>query len=98
MKKSLLSFKGCFIALFSLLAFSGAFAQDGSVSGTVTDNLGAIPGATVQIDGTTTGTVTDLDGNYVIKGLADGTYSLVARYLGYSEQSLEVIISGYMQK
>ena len=94
MKKKLQTFKGHFMTLILLISLTGAYAQDGSVSGTVTDNLGPIPGATVQIDGTTTGTVTDLDGNYEIKGLADGTYSMSARYIGYNEQTLDVTISG----
>jgi len=94
MKEKLQKTKRYFIALFSLIAFSGAYAQNGSISGTVSDNLGPIPGATVQIEGTTTGTVTDMDGKYEIEGLADGTYSFTARYLGYNNQTLEVTISG----
>ncbi len=93
MRRSLHSFKGSFIALFSVLMFSGAFAQDGSIFGTVSDNLGGIPGATVQIEGTTSGTVTDLDGNFEITGLEDGAYTLTARYIGYTAQTLDATIS-----
>jgi iron complex outermembrane receptor protein len=94
MTKHLQIFKGYIIAIISLLTVSGAFAQGGTVTGTVTDNLGPIPGATVQIEGTTTGTVTDMDGKFEVKNLADGSYTMVARYIGYNEQTQSVIISG----
>lgn len=44
-----------------------AMEQDGiKVTGTVTDAIGGVAGASVIIDGTMTGTTTDLDGNYTI--------------------------------
>ena len=55
--------------LFVLGLFSiGAFAQGMAVSGKVTgkDDGMPIPGVTVAIKGTATGTITDVDGNYTI--------------------------------
>ncbi len=51
-----------------LLAFvvQFTFAQEKTVSGTVTDDSGPLPGVSVIIKGTTTGTETDFDGNYSI--------------------------------
>src|SRR5437870_110922 len=54
-----------------LLAFVSmqAIAQDRNISGKVIstqDNLG-IPGVSVTVPGTTTGTSTDIDGNFVLK-------------------------------
>ena len=44
---------------------SGQAMQDVVITGTVTDESGApIPGVTVSIPGTSTGTATDLDGKY----------------------------------
>ena len=44
-----------------------SFAQDKTVTGQVSDELGPIAGANVVVEGTTRGTTTDFDGNYTIK-------------------------------
>ncbi|WP_333810311.1 SusC/RagA family TonB-linked outer membrane protein [Flavobacterium sp.] len=44
-----------------------SFAQDKTVTGVVSDELGPIAGANVVVKGTTRGTTTDFDGNYTIK-------------------------------
>ncbi len=51
-----------------LLAFvvQFTFAQDRTISGTVSDESGPLPGVSIIIDGTTRGTETDFDGNYTI--------------------------------
>src|SRR5699024_2827050 len=41
-----------------------------------------LTGATVQIAGTTTGTVADVDGNYTLT-LSNGTYTIEVKYIGY---------------
>ncbi|AOW21789.1 SusC/RagA family TonB-linked outer membrane protein [Urechidicola croceus] len=51
-----------------LLAFvvQTTFAQTKTISGTVSDETGSLPGVSIIIKGTTTGTETDFDGNYSI--------------------------------
>jgi len=51
-----------------LLAFvvQFTFAQERTITGTVSDETGGLPGVSVIIEGTTTGTETDFDGNYTI--------------------------------
>ena len=51
-----------------LLLSSNVFGQSTTISGIVKDNQTgeSIPGATVLLDGSTNGTVTDLDGKYVL--------------------------------
>lgn len=44
-----------------------SFAQEKTVTGVVSDELGPIAGANVVVQGTTRGTTTDFDGNYTIK-------------------------------
>lgn len=57
-----------FTLLFGLGLYGFALAQGRDVSGRVTDAKGeGIPGASVLIKGTTTGTSTDLDGNFKLK-------------------------------
>jgi TonB-linked SusC/RagA family outer membrane protein len=66
-----------------LLAFfvQISFAQEKTVSGTVSDSKETLPGVSVTIKGTTSGTETDFDGNYSIKVKAGEV--LVFSYLGY---------------
>jgi TonB-linked SusC/RagA family outer membrane protein len=67
-----------------LLAFSVhfAFAQEKTVSGTITDNSGPLPGVSIVIKGTNIGTESDFDGKYTIK--VNSGDALVFRYLGYT--------------
>ena len=55
-----------------LLAFvvQFTFAQDVTITGTVSDETGSLPGVSVLIEGTTRGTQTDFDGNYTINAAA----------------------------
>ncbi|MEL4455534.1 SusC/RagA family TonB-linked outer membrane protein [Lutimonas vermicola] len=52
-----------------LLAFvvQVSFAQERTITGTVSDETGALPGVSVLIEGTTSGTETDFDGNFSIE-------------------------------
>ncbi|MEZ4884699.1 MAG: TonB-dependent receptor [Chitinophagales bacterium] len=67
------------------------FAQQGTVSGTVSDENGSLPSATVVVKGTTIGTTTDLDGRYSLR-LEPGSYVLVASYVGFSSQENSITI------
>ena len=61
--------------------------QDVTVSGTVTDANGEpIPGVTVSVPGTTTGTATDLDGRFTL-AVPEGS-TLVFSFIGYESQSI----------
>ena len=77
-----------FLALVAICT-TGAFAQK-QVSGTVVDAAGEpIIGASVIVKGTSTGTVTDFDGNFTIQNVpANG--SLVISYVGYRNQTVAV--------
>lgn len=78
-----------FIAGFLMTAAS--FAQM-TVSGSVTDESGEpIIGANVVVIGTSTGTVTDIDGNYSVSNVSSGA-SLKVSYIGYKTE--EVVVGG----
>ena len=80
MKRFILSF-------LSLLSVTFMYAQGGEISGTVVDATGEpIIGATVMEQGTSNGTVTDIDGNFKIKVEANKT--LVFTYIGFQPQEL----------
>ncbi len=55
------------LTLLLALVVQMSFAQDKTISGTVSDESGSLPGVTVLKKGTTQGTETDFDGNYSIK-------------------------------
>lgn len=75
--------------LFYFLSLSCvAFAQNRTITGIVTDAYGLeLPGATVQIVGAATGTITDLNGKYSIS-VSGG--SLRFSYTGYETQDIAV--------
>ncbi|MCG8698384.1 MAG: TonB-dependent receptor, partial [Bacteroidales bacterium] len=70
-----------------------SLAQMGAISGTIFDQSNNEPliGATVVITGTTKGTITDFDGNYSIKGLDPGTYSVTMSFVSYETQVHESV-------
>lgn len=80
------------ICLMGMLSLATSYAQSGSagtISGNVKDSQGeTIIGASVVVKGTTTGTVTDLDGNFQINASAGNT--LVISYIGYKPQEIVV--------
>lgn len=82
--------KQLLIACLLLLSVCG-FAQQITVKGIVTsaaDQLGLI-GATVQIKGTTTGTITGLDGDYMLNNVPSDAV-LVFSSIGYETQEIPV--------
>ena len=80
--------------MIALVLFSSLmFAQ--SVSGTVTDADGnALFGANVTVEGTSSGAATGADGSYSVDGVASGTYTVTASYIGYESASVSVSVDG----
>ncbi|MBN2166628.1 MAG: TonB-dependent receptor [Marinilabiliaceae bacterium] len=73
-----------FIILLYALSIITIFAQKSIVSGRVSDTQNhSLPGATVFIDGTTTGTITDVNGHFTLNNINSGKLVLVTSYLGY---------------
>lgn len=59
----------------------------GSLQGTVRDETGEpVAGATVVVQGTTTGTITDIDGKYTLSGITEGTVEIQVSFIGYEMQ------------
>lgn len=78
-----------FSLLLSALFALQAQAQSITVKGTVTDDFGAVIGASVVVKGTTNGCITDMDGNYTINDVASKA-TLVFSYVGYKTQEVPV--------
>ena len=54
-----------------------------AISGTISDDMGPLPGASVVVKGTTIGTTSDFDGNYSLE-VTDENAILVFSYIGYA--------------
>lgn len=80
------------LTLMTFLNFA-LLAQSGTITGIVTgtDDFPLI-GASVQVIGTSTGTVTDADGSYSIT-LEAGIHNLSVTYLGYSEMEKSLLLA-----
>jgi TonB-linked SusC/RagA family outer membrane protein len=80
--------------LFRNLLFFGAFMicgfiQAQTVSGTISDVSGNLPGVNVLVKGTTNGTSSDLDGKFKLNNVKDEDI-LIFSYLGYVPQEVKV--------
>ncbi|KAB1067476.1 SusC/RagA family TonB-linked outer membrane protein [Tamlana haliotis] len=77
------------LTLLLALVVQLSFAQDKTISGTVTDDTGLpLPGTTVLVKGTTNGTSTDFDGNYSIETRTGQV--LVFSFVGYTTKEVTV--------
>ena len=85
--------KVLFFILF--LTLSAMTVVAGTIKGTVTDKQTREPltGATIQIAGTTQGTVADVDGNYSLD-VNNGIYTLAIKYVGYKDIIINNVKAG----
>ena len=78
------------VLLLAAVLFTGvSFAQ--TVTGTVSEANGPLPGASVVVKGTSNGASTDFDGNYSLNDVPNDA-TLVFSYVGYATQ--EVAVNG----
>lgn len=76
--------------VFLLLFASQVYAQNRTITGTVTakDDGLPLPGVSVRVQGTTTGTVTGLDGRFSVSASANNV--LVFTFIGYTQQQVTI--------
>lgn len=81
-------------ALFLMLSTSMLFAQEASVSGTVTEKGSGnpLPGVNVILQGTTVGTTTDFDGNFSLRANDLEGKTIVFSYVSY--KTVSIALSG----
>lgn len=88
-----------FLIKLILVALSGfSVSVMGQGTGTVTGEIldqstgEELVGANVRLEGTNMGAATDMDGEFTIRGVPEGNYTLVVTYLGYQsfESDLEI--------
>ncbi|MDX1939361.1 MAG: TonB family protein [Saprospiraceae bacterium] len=72
------------------LKFNKATPPQRILRGKITDSMGeALIGASVIVKGTTTGTVSDVDGNFSIK-MPEGAEKLIVNYTGFQSEEVSV--------
>ncbi len=82
--------KRLFFVVINLLSFI-VIAQTASVSGTVLDGDLPLPGVNISVKGTSNGTTTDFDGNYILNNVESNS-TIVFSYVGYASQ--EIVYEG----
>jgi len=85
------------LAIVFTLTFGTLYAQNGSISGVVTDatTKETVIGANVVIEGTTVGAATDIDGKFTIANLKPGTYNLRVTFVTYKAHTIpNVVVEG----
>lgn len=89
--KNSTNFKYLLMLTLSMFAWSSIYAQEKSVSGKVTDldNEDPLPGVNVLVKGTSTGSITDIEGNYTIR-VPDENSVLVFSFIGYLTKEITV--------
>jgi len=78
------------ISVFFLLISVSVFAQMKNITGKITDSAGEpLPGVTVVVKGTTTGTTSNIDGSYTLPNVSAKSI-LVFSFVGMATQEVEV--------
>lgn len=91
-KHFLRQFSFCLLLLAGISLQTNLFAQQGVIRGTVIDTDGVpVIGANVLVKGTTHGTVTDIDGHYMLSDVVPSS-TLVFSYIGYIDE--EIVYDG----
>jgi len=76
--------------LFLMATSFVAYAQQRTISGTVYDSSSeTLPGVSVVVEGTTTGTITGIDGTFQLE-VPESTAELIFSFVGFETQKLDV--------
>jgi outer membrane receptor protein involved in Fe transport len=83
-------FRKLLVSAAFLIVSLTAFAQNGSIGGLVTDAVTKEPivGASVLIQGTQTGSMTDFEGKFSIPNVKPGSYSIIVSFITYSTDTI----------
>jgi iron complex outermembrane receptor protein len=81
------------IALCTAIMLAGTLSAQTELRGTVTNTANEpLPGASIYIEGTRRGTVTNEDGKYAIQGLMPGKYTAVFSFIGHESANVPIEI------
>lgn len=86
------------LVLITLILTSSTLLAQSNINGSIKDQNGElIPGVNIILKGTKLGTTSDFDGNYEIKNIENGTYTIVASYIGFDNFTKEITINGNLK-
>jgi len=86
------------LLLLCCAGMSPVFAQSGSVSGLVSDEINKpLPGAVIRVEGTKQVIQSDHQGRYSLTGLKAGPITLSASFVGYNQVKMSVNIDTKQQ-
>jgi len=88
-------FNLAWLLIFLLVGITSVQAQkSGGLTGLVTDKVSGdpLPGANVFLEGTNYGSATTFEGEYTIRSIPPGDYTMMVKYIGYKESSLPVTV------
>lgn len=82
-----------FCLLLTLITATTLSAQT-AVEGRITDKISNEPliGATVKVEGANKVTTTNIDGHYLLKDIAPGTYTVVVSYVSYKTERIQDVV------
>ncbi|SHE51982.1 TonB-linked outer membrane protein, SusC/RagA family [Mariniphaga anaerophila] len=81
--------KKLLVLSLGLLLTIGLWAQQRTVTGTVSDESGPLPGVNVVVKGTTIGTITTPDGNFSLEVPEDES-TLIVSFIGFVSQEVDI--------
>ncbi|MBA3285155.1 MAG: carboxypeptidase-like regulatory domain-containing protein, partial [Nitrosopumilus sp.] len=81
------------LLLLMLFTTVAVYAGTGELTGKVIDSKTSesVPGVNIFLEGTTIGTAADFDGNYSIKNIPEGTYTIVFSFISYKTFKIEEV-------
>jgi outer membrane receptor protein involved in Fe transport len=92
-------FRRILLVVFAVVCATGVFAQSGTLKGKVIDKASgeAIPFAAVVIvakpgEPTIVGTASDIDGNYTLKPIPAGKWTLMVQVVGYNTMQMDNVV------
>lgn len=77
--------------LFTIFVLTTISSNAQSIRGKIIDekNSDVLIGATIKIEGTGLGAITDLDGTYAVENIKPGVYDIRISYIGYSDKLIK---------
>lgn len=83
-----------FLIVSLLFTASYSYSQTGRIQGRIIDKISneSIIGASIQIDGTLLGSVSDLEGYYTISNIPAGKYNVSISYISYKKQQVQNVL------
>lgn len=88
----LMKMKNKLLLFITFCAINIYSQNNSSIKGIIKDELGALPGAFVVIEGTSLGSTSDFDGNFRINNVPSGKQLIIIKFIGYENKKISIDI------